>query len=69
MASSDRESADRVGLPDPVNEPEPPKLGSAGDLGPVGERKMEEAGLKDKDGIWRDRAAAAVDEDDAAPLP
>jgi hypothetical protein len=56
MASNNRDSSDRIGLPDPVNEPEPPKLGSAGALGPVGERKQEEACLADKDAIWRDPA-------------
>ena len=56
MASNTRDNPDQLGKPDPVNEPEPPKLGTAGNLGPVGERKQEEQGLKDKDGIWRDRA-------------
>jgi len=58
MASRNREGSERKGAPDPVNEPEPPKLGSAGDLGPVGQQKQEETGLKSKDAISRDRAAA-----------
>lgn len=62
MASNIREDTEHPGKPDPVNEPEPPKLGSAGDLGPEGERKQEEDGLKSRDRIWRDRAATP-DED------
>jgi hypothetical protein len=62
MAKRNPETPNRVGLPDPVDEPQPPKLDSAGKLGPVGERKQEEAGLKDKDGIWRDPNATAEEE-------
>jgi hypothetical protein len=41
---------DRIGTPDPKNEPRPPKVESAGELGPTGEAKKV-----DKDAIWRDR--------------
>jgi hypothetical protein len=58
MASNKPDRDNPIGLPDPVNEPAPPKLDSAGKLGPTGERKQEDAGLKDKDGIWRDPASA-----------
>ena len=57
MASIKRPD-DRIKVDDPAKEPEPPKLDSAGDLGPVGEDKQEEAGLKYKDGIWRDGPVA-----------
>lgn len=68
MAPTDREERDRIGTPDPVNEPAPPKLGSAGELGPVGERKQkEEPGMKDKDRIWRERASDAEGDDPAGP--
>lgn len=43
-------------LDNPAKEPEPPKMEIAGDLGPVGEEKQEQNGLKDKDKIWRDPA-------------
>jgi hypothetical protein len=48
----------RIGVDDPKKEPEPPELGKAGDLGPVGERKQEKADLEYKDGIWRDGPVA-----------
>ena len=49
---------ERIGVPDPKHEPEPPpKIGSAGKLGPVGDHKQEQNDLKDRDGIWRDPAA------------
>ncbi len=48
----------RIHVDDPAKESEPPKLDSAGDLGPVGEEKQEDAGLKYKDGIWRDGPVA-----------
>ena len=66
MPQETREGPDRIGVPDPVNEPAPPKLGTAGKLGPVGERKQEQAHLKDKDGIWKDRPATP-DEDPKDP--
>lgn len=50
-----RNEPDRIGVPEPENEPMPPRIGVAGDLGPVGERKLEETGLREKDGIWKDR--------------
>jgi hypothetical protein len=59
MATRTPDTPNRIGVPDPVNEPDPPKLDSAGKLGPTGERKQEEAGLKEKDGIWRDPDATA----------
>jgi hypothetical protein len=62
MATRNPETPNRIGLPDPANEPEPPKIDSAGKLGPVGERKQEDVGLKDKDGIWRDPNATAEEE-------
>lgn len=62
MATRNPDTPNRVGLPDPVNEPQPPKLDSAGKLGPVGERKQEEVGLKDKDAIWRDPNATAEEQ-------
>ncbi|HEY6910837.1 MAG TPA: hypothetical protein VI356_15765 [Myxococcales bacterium] len=62
MAKRNPDTPNRVGIPDPPNEPQPPKLDIAGKLGPVGERKQEEAGLKDKDGIWRDPNATAEEE-------
>src|SRR5438128_51984 len=42
MAERERNSSDRIGKPDPDNEPTPPKIGVAGQLGEVGERKLEE---------------------------
>ena len=60
MAPTHREERDRIGKLDPVNEPAPPNLGSAGELGPVGQSKQkEEPDMKDKDRIWRERAADA----------
>jgi hypothetical protein len=58
MASNKPDRENPIVLADPANEPAPPKLDSAGKLGPTGERKQEEAGLKDKDRIWRDPASA-----------
>jgi hypothetical protein len=46
---------DGIGIPDPNNEPTPPKLEDAGRLGEVGERKLEETGKSEKEGIWRER--------------
>ena len=54
MAGGKREP-DRIGVPEPENEPTPPRLDDAGNLGPVGERKLEETGLREKEGIWKDR--------------
>ena len=42
MAERERNSSDRIGKPDPENEPSPPKIGVAGKLGEVGEQKLEE---------------------------
>jgi len=48
----------RISVDDPKKEPEPPELGKAGNLGPVGERKQEKKDLEYKDGIWRDGPVA-----------
>jgi hypothetical protein len=45
----------RKGTTDPEHEPTPPRIEDAGDLGPVGERKLDRDQVKDE--IWRDRAA------------
>jgi hypothetical protein len=57
MADRDRKSSDRIGKPDPENEPTPPKIGVAGRLGEVGEDKLEETQQREeiKEGIWKDR--------------
>jgi hypothetical protein len=57
MASIKRPDS-RVQVDDPSKEPEPPELDTAGDLGPVGEEKQKQTGLKYKDGIWRDSPVA-----------
>ena len=49
------ERPDGIGIPDPKNEPNPPKLDDAGRLGPVGERKLDDTGKREKEGTWRDR--------------
>ena len=54
MAGQKQDEPDRSVVPHPEDEPRPPRLDSAGDLGPVGERKLEE-GLEEKDRIWKDR--------------
>ena len=51
------EPSERIGRPDPRNEPKPPKLDDAGQLGPVGERKLDDAGKKEKEAIWQDRGS------------
>lgn len=48
-----KRTPDEIGTPDPDNEPMPPRIDEAGDLGEVGERKMEEG--MDKKGIWGSR--------------
>ena len=53
MADGKRERPDEIGVPDPDHEPVPPRIHEAGDLGEVGERKMEEG--MDKQGIWPHR--------------
>ena len=45
----------RKGTTDPDHEPMPPRIDDAGDLGEVGERKLEKDQVKDE--IWRERAA------------
>jgi hypothetical protein len=62
-----RDKPDRIGAPDPENEPVPPKVDDAGDLGEVGLRKRE-AGedSKEKKGIWGDRPPTP-DEDPTDP--
>jgi hypothetical protein len=56
----------RIGVDDPAKEPKPPNLGSAGNLGPVGERKQKEEGCEYKDGIWRDGPVAESESADDA---
>ena len=53
--AGDKREPDRIGVPEPEKEPTPPRLDDAGNLGPVGERKLEETGLREKEGIWKDR--------------
>jgi hypothetical protein len=53
MDQDKRDEPDRIGRPDPENEPKPPRVADAGELGKVGERKIEEGG--EKDAIWRNR--------------
>ena len=55
MPRHEDDRPDGVGIPDPDNEPTPPKLEDAGRLGPVGERKLEEADNSEKEAIWRNR--------------
>lgn len=55
MPQKQDERPDGIGIPDPDSEPTPPKLGDAGRLGPVGERKLEENNQAEKDAIWRNR--------------
>jgi hypothetical protein len=55
MAGPKRNEPDRIGVPNPEAEALPPELDKAGDLGLVGEQKMEETGLEDKDRIWKER--------------
>lgn len=64
MADGKRDKPDRIGTPDPDNEPTPPRLHDAGELGEVGERKLEEG--QDKKGIWGSRPPTP-DEDTKAP--
>jgi hypothetical protein len=56
----------RIGVDDPAKEPKPPSLGSAGNLGPAGERKQKDAGCEYKDGIWRDGPVADAERTDNA---
>ena len=56
----------RIGVDDPAKEPKPPDLGSAGNLGPVGERKQKDGGCEYKDGIWRDSPVAEGERTDEA---
>jgi hypothetical protein len=49
-----RKVDEKIGTPDPEHEPTPPKIGSAGELGKVGERKKEKIrDPEEKQGIWR----------------
>ena len=64
MADGKQGKSDRIGRPDPDSEPTPPRVGDAGDLGVVGERKLEEDQAKDE--IWR-RRPATPDERPADP--
>lgn len=62
-----RDKPDRIGTPDPKNEPKPPKVDDAGDLGEVGLHKREEreVGPENK-GIWGNRPPTP-DEDPTDP--
>ena len=63
MADKNEPVGERIGVPDPKREPQPPpKIDTAGKLGPVGERKQEKDDLNDRDGIWRNPAARGRDE-------
>jgi len=63
MADKNQPVGERIGVPDPKHEPQPPpKIDTAGKLGPVGERKQEKDDLNDRDGIWRNPAARGRDE-------
>jgi hypothetical protein len=64
MDSRKRDNPDRIGTPDPDQEPLPPKIDSAGDLGEVGEVKREDGGPKK--GIWGERPRTP-DEDPKDP--
>jgi len=57
MAERERNSSERIGKPDPENEPTPPKIGVAGKLGEVGEQKLEDTQQRQevKEGIWKGR--------------
>jgi len=55
MPRHEDDRPDGVGIPDPDKEPTPPKLRDAGRLGPVGERKLEEADKAEKEAIWWNR--------------
>ena len=49
-----RKVDEKIGTPDPEHEPTPPKIDEAGELGEVGERKMEKIrDPEEKKGIWR----------------
>ena len=63
--AADQKTNDRIGTPDPDHEPLPPKIGDAGNLGPVGERKMERD--QKTDAIWRDDRPPTADEDPVDP--
>jgi hypothetical protein len=64
MANGKRGDTDRIGTPDPDHEPTPPRIDSAGELGEVGERKLEQS--EDKRGIWGSRPSTP-DEDPKDP--
>jgi len=49
---------------DPANEPPPPKIDDAGELGEVGARKLDE---RQKDAIWRDRPPTPDQDPEAEP--
>ena len=64
MGQSNRDEPDRIGTPDPANEPPPPKIDDAGELGEVGARKLDE---RQKDAIWRDRPPTPDQDPEAEP--
>lgn len=57
MPERTQDKADRIGKPDPDHEPTPPGIDDAGELGEVGEQKLEETQQKRaiKEGIWGTR--------------
>jgi len=69
MAERNQEKPDRIGKPDPEHEPRQPKLDSAGELGPVGERKLEGTQQKQavEEGIWGNRPRTEDESPEDAP--
>jgi hypothetical protein len=67
MAERNEDKPDRIGKPDPEHEPMPPKIRSAGALGDVGERKLEETQQKEavEQGIWGTRPPTPDEEPEA----
>jgi hypothetical protein len=53
----------RKGTTHPDQEPKPPRIDDAGDLGEVGEQKLEKDQVKDE--IWRERAANPAQDPEA----
>jgi hypothetical protein len=68
MAERNQDKPDRIGKPDPENEPTPPGIDSAGALGEVGERKLEESHQKQavEQGIWGNRPPTRDEDPEAS---
>jgi hypothetical protein len=64
MAPGNRDKPDRIGIPDPTNEPLPPKIDDAGELGEVGARKLDE---RQKDAVWKNRPPTPDQDPEAEP--